>query len=95
MTNSHLALPLSIIYPEVDREDGETAVPRLKVPPHLVLALKHPHWLACLAPPALTHLVVHQTGQGGAQTGGHQNIVWLHRELLCTPISYNLDTISK
>ena len=85
----YLTLPLSIIYPEVDRVHGEAAVSRLQVPPHLVLPIKHAHWLARLAPPALAHLVVHQTWQGCAQTWCHQHIIWLYREFLCTPISYN------
>ena len=52
----HLALPLPVVYPEVDGVEGEAAVPRPGVAPQLVLAPEHAHRLACLAPPTLPQL---------------------------------------
>ena len=66
IAGGHLTLPGAIIYPQVDGVKGETAVTTLHVAHHLILAIKHSHWLACLAPPTFSHLVVYHTGQSCA-----------------------------
>ena len=56
MPLTDLALPLAVVYPEVQAVEGEAAVPLVCGAPHFVFTPEHSHWLPALAPPTLAHL---------------------------------------